>query len=311
MKPYLFLLTLFSLQSLPAAEAWLLEMETRFHEALIKRFTTGDPVACAQVTDKLPDLVKAGKIRELESISTTSENGGKIHPTAKFIRKLKSGEESSIDVGTTYTGGSGAADERSFLIASKGEGLGAKLAIKVTGRLGKAWQPTFSIAMGESVRVLLERDPDAKESFWKPEGLLTLRAPVPEDCVFTWVIGNGHPVLEVGQEAAGGIPSLAGFQETVTLPAKSEDDWRDFGTVVKWTIEAAIGPVYDLQVAAEENGASTAARAYSSKGHLGKSLDSVKSPISTFVEVIDKNGEHTESGRKDQGTAEARPIRLH
>ncbi len=287
-------LFLLSLSPLLAAEAWFLEMDTRFHEALMKRFSEGDPVACGQVTDKLSELVNAGKIKELESISTDSETGGKVHPTAKFMRKLKGGEEAAMDVGTTYSGGSEATDERRFLIKSAGEGLGATLDIKVTGRLGKAWQPVFSIASGGSCRVLLERDPDSEEAFWKSRGLLTLSAPLPEVTTFTWVLGEGHPILMAGTEDAGDFPNLAEFHENVTRVSKaSDDDWRNFGTDITWTVAAGKSPGFVLNVAAEEKGASTAARAFSAQGNLGNTTGPATSPITTFVEKIDNNGEHS------------------
>lgn len=314
MKPSL-TLTALLLSALPAfaSEAWLLEMDARFHEALMKRFAEGDPAACRHVTDKLPELVKSGKIKELESISTDSATGGKVHPSGQFMMKASDGTENPTKIGSTYSGGSGLADGRRLQIKSKGEGLGAKLGIQVTGRLSKAWQPVFSVESGGIVRVLMERDPAAEEEFWKPLGLLTLSAPVPEKMKITWVLGEGNPALPAAEGEAGDIPGLAEFHEITTRTAKaSRDDWRDFGTVVKWAIAASAGPTYDLSVTLEDKGASTAARQFDAKGSLGKGAAPAKSSVTTFVQKFDKKGEHymEDEDGKEQGEAEASLIRL-
>ncbi|MCB1133524.1 MAG: hypothetical protein KDN05_20570, partial [Verrucomicrobiae bacterium] len=249
--------------------------------------------------------IKSGQIKELEVIASDSPTGGRVHPKAKFIRKLKSGEEAPMEVGTTYTGGSGPADPRSFRIKSAGEGLGATLDIAVTGRLGKAWQPTFSSEPGGIVRVLLEREPAAEEEFWNPRGLLALSAPISGKTTFTWILGEGHPMLPMEDGEATEIHALAGFQETVTHSAKSGGDWRDFGTIIKWSFTPSTGPAFDLSTTLEEKGASAAARAFLAKGGLGNATAPARFPITTFVEKVDKNGEHSNEGEKQAGMAEA------
>ncbi len=167
----------------------------------------------------------------------------------------------------------------------------------------------FSQVPGESARVLLERDGEAEEEFWKPRGLLTFTAPVPETLTVTWVLGEDHPLLPAAEEEFIEMKGVAEFKEIITRPGKSGDHWRDFGTSLVWSIDAAKGPGFDLQVAREEKGASTAGRAFQSNGSLGKAADPAKFPITTYVEKFDKNGEHSNEGEKQQGQAGAALVR--
>lgn len=289
---------LFSKQAVP--EAWWLEMDANLLQVLLKRFTDGDAEACRQATDKLPELIKAGKIKELEWIESGSTTGGRYHQAMEVPLQFKNGKKWAFKAGSEFgTRGSGATDVRFFTIRTPGDGLGKELSVFTAGRLGRDWQPVFFVETGATVRVLLQRDPNAAEVFWKPRGLLMLSASAPEKLTATWVLGDGHPVLE----APGTASFSMQFRDTVGQQVPPNDDVRYFGKTLEWSMKPEKGTTFSYEAVTDKKGASTVCCVFQAYEVLDATSKSFSKPITTYVQKFDENGYHRNDDKKETGEA--------
>ncbi len=312
MKILIFLFSILAALPAVAAEVWWLEMDKTFHDALIKRFTEGDPAACRQIGDKLPELIKQGKIKELEWVTSESKTGGRNFPAGEAEIKLPGGRKSNIKTGSLLQHRPIATkpDIFRFQITTPANGVSATLQVVTVGKFSKQWQPLFAHQSKGRTRILLGRDPAANEDFWKTKGLLSASAAVPEATKLTWFLCEGHPLIAASTEPhkreAARFREVASFREgPERFVGPSEDLLRGFGINFVFELDPEKGCVVKLMSVQEENGKSSIGKAFTAKGSekLLPNGISMKLPVSSWVEKINSDGESSDDNKQISGEA--------
>ena len=173
MRLVLFLLTLTSVHTASAQEAWLLAMPKKYSTFLLQKAEAGDAKAVAAIVGKLDRLIKSGAIKQIERITMNSKTGGLVNPLKKVQRN---GRE--VQVGSSY---SGSLDQRNFRLelASGKE----TLSFSTAGELGKNWSPTLVYTPSAIDYILLERFEGTDGEFATPKHKVN----------FTWGLGEAGP----------------------------------------------------------------------------------------------------------------------
>lgn len=298
MKTQVLLAGVFTLQATIAAEVWWLEMDSTFHDALIKRFSEGDPVACRQLGDRLPALIKDGKIKELEWVDSDSKTGGRNFPAGEFEMKNPDGRTFQQKTGSVLEF-SQKLDLFNFKIRTRGDGAGGTLAVYSHATFGTQWQPLFSIQTEDSARVLLGRDPKAVVDFSKAKSLFSVSAAIPEAITLTWVLGERHPALA----GAGGGTFSARFEDWNGVFVGPSEDFRFSGMTCEWKGKASQKPTAYLENFEVGKGKSTVGKFYNAYGEIESLDQSVKIPIKTHVQKVDSEGMHSNEDKKVAGDA--------
>jgi hypothetical protein len=300
-------LTWYLLPAVPVSgsEAWWLEMDTRFHQALMKRFTDGDPAACRAVTDKLPELVESGKIKELEWVDSESETGGRHFPKGEVDYKIPGRTKTyQLKTGSRFSW-KREKGKHGLEIRTPGTNTVSTLLVTTSAPLGKQWQPVFSIETDDVVRVLFGRDPESSAELWKAKALFTLKAAMPDDAILTWILGDGHPALAPPLATQTRKLDFGSLSETTSHfigPAKS---LRNLGTNFEWSLDPKQGAIFSCEAVWEAKGRSAVAKAFNSTGNLGEPGTTTKSPITWYVESVDSEGMHSHGTKKLSGEAVA------
>lgn len=289
-----------------AAEAWWLEMDKTFHDALIKRFSEGDPAACRQLGDRLPALIKEGKIKELEWVASDSKTGGRHFPAGEVERRFPDGRKFPLKTGSSVVARTNP-DFIQFKINTHGGDAHSTLFVQSHAPMAKQWQPLFAIESDGRSRILLGRDPSAAEDFWKPRGLLSVCAPVPESTKVTWLLCEGHPLINGAKTAPTGKIAFALFREGTERFIKPTDDLRMFGTRLECETNPERGCLILFERFLEKNGGSAIGEVFTARG-AGK-IDPMggllKFPVNTYIEKIKGGGETENANKKDSGEAVA------
>lgn len=310
MKPLIIVFALLSSSLLKAAEGWWLEMEMNFHDALIKHFTEGDPASFPAITDRLPALVKEGKIKELEWIDSDSQTGGRNHPLREIEVKYQDGRKRPVKIGSSLHVRE---NSDTFLFDIKGQGgdFGSKTLLLAHARFTKQWQPLFTIESGGRARVFLGRDLTADRNPTRPMGRLSIRNPFPVATKVTWFLGEGHPLLEAGEASPSAKRSIrftTTFEETTGLfVGRSKDRLLNFGTTVKCETRPGNEYMIDFTTVLEKKGASNLGEVFQARapGKASGKSDSMKIPVNSHIERIKDDGEGEYVNERVLGEAEA------
>ena len=154
--PILLLCFSATLSPLHAQEAWLLEMPNKYSDYLIKKSIAGDYDTVAGIIEKIPDLIAAKQIREIELITWKAEEGGKIHPKKKIVD-----ENGTFNAGSRYyPNRSDSLDHRKITITPE-TATQRHFKIDAIGTLARDWTPTFIHKRAKLSIILLERHPEA------------------------------------------------------------------------------------------------------------------------------------------------------
>lgn len=154
--PVLFLCFSATLSLLPAQEAWLLEMPNKYSDYLIKKSTAGDFETVAGIIEKIPDLIAAKQIRELELITWKAE-GGKIHSKKKVVDGTR-----TFNAGSRYYAHRGNSLEHRKITITPEVSTERNFKIDAIGTLARDWTPTFVHRKAKLSIILLERHPEAE-----------------------------------------------------------------------------------------------------------------------------------------------------
>ncbi len=299
-------MSLLTIQFSTAAEAWWLEMDKTFHDALIKRFSEGDPAACRQLGDRLPALIKEGKIKELEWVTSDSKTGGRHFPAGEVETKFPDGRKFPMKTGSSLRTGT-KPDVFKFENRTPGGDAGSTLNVQSQAPFFKQWQPIFTIESGGRTRILLGREPSATEDFWKPRGLLSVSAPLPEATKVTWVLCEGHPILAAAETPPTRKNVFASFNEDTGRFIKPSDNLRMFGTKFECATMPDHGCLMLYQSFLEKNGRSNIGEVFTARGSgkIEPSGSLFKFPVNTYVEKVNGEGETDNVNEKVAGEAVA------
>ena len=159
MKNYLpsILLSFFgTLALLPAQEAWLLEMPNKYSDYLVKKSIAGDHDTVAGIIEKLPNLIAAKQVREVELIKWEAE-GGKVNKKEKVTQGTR-----TINAGARYYSARGKSlESRKFSVTPASE-TDRAIKIDLQGVIPRTWIPTF-VHRGEKLTlILLERHAESE-----------------------------------------------------------------------------------------------------------------------------------------------------
>jgi hypothetical protein len=179
------------------AEAWWLEMPKPVHEALVKRMAAGPPGELSAAVARLPELVKSGKVREIERFTEAGDGTARPEHLKDDSFKIRNGpmEGRELMIGASYGPSTKLKGARELRIRTKGDGLGADLRIVTLSPLGQAWQPTFCVVEGESARVLLERDPRVKVEMLVPAVIFEMQRSGERPISASWFLTQEDPLL--------------------------------------------------------------------------------------------------------------------
>ncbi|MGB6221845.1 hypothetical protein [Haloferula sp.] len=292
-------------------EAWWLEMDAALHEELMKCFTEGDPAACRELADKLPELVKSGEIKEIEWVESGSDAVGRNFPKGKMDYKIPGRTKNyQLNTGSEF---SWRQDSHKiwFVISTPGSGYGSTLSIGTTAPLGKQWQPLFFIESSGSARVLLGRDLGASEDLWKAKAVFTLGAPIPEVATLTWMLGEGHPALEPPSEKQGRNVEFGSFSDsTVAFVGPDSTMLRYFGSKLNWGFVPQSGSVFTVGVFLQGKDKVTLGKSYKANGYVGVPGSSSKTQVTSYVEKAYSVGDYSNENVEEVGEAVANLILL-
>lgn len=287
---------------LPSAlgqEAWYLEMAPRYAEALVARYQGEDPAAYQEAVTRLPELLKSGKIKEIEKVTAAqSASGGEHFPRNSVTLP----EGRVVPTGSFYQPASGSVPVRSFRLVGFTTQV-TVMEIRTAGTLSKQWTPSFLLQQGEVCRLLLERDPAAGTDLLKPVGLLSLNAALPVPLKATWfVTGEQKGLLGHADPAAGGS-ALFAFTDVMEYHEKRQDAARNFGTQLSWRAVAGRRPAFDLSHLIRKEGGKTVCEVYQSRGEIPEGTREGKTDISYREEQVE-DGETSFKNEKTAGSAE-------
>ena len=306
MKALTLIISLLTTPFSTAAEAWWLEMDKTFHDALIKRFSEGDPEACRQLSDRLPVLIKEGEIKELEWVTSDSKTGGRHFPAGEVEIKFPDGKLFPLKTGSSLQTRT-KPDVFRFEIKMPGGDAGRTLLVHSHAPIAKQWQPVFTMESGGRFRVLLGRDASAVEDFWKPLGLFSVSAPVPEQTKLLWVLCKSHPLLAsaVAPQARKNI--FANFREDTGRFLKPSDNLRNFGTRLECETNPDHGCFIMFETLLEKKGSSNIGEVYTAtgSGRIEPMGSLIKFPVNTYLEKINGKGEAENLNGKIFGEAVA------
>lgn len=178
-------------------EAWWLEMPKPVHEALVKRIAAGTPGELSAAVARLPELVKSGKVREIERFTEAADGTARPAHLKDGSFKIRKGPmaDRELMIGASYGPSTKLKGARELRIRTKGDGLGADLRIVTLSPLGQAWQPTFCVVEGESARVLLERDPRAEIGSLMPAVIFEIKRTGEMPISASWFLTKEDPLL--------------------------------------------------------------------------------------------------------------------
>ncbi len=304
MKSLIFVFSILAAFPTVAAEVWWLEMDKTFHDALIKRFTEGDFVACRQIGDKLPELIKQGKIKELEWVSSESKTGGRHFPAGEIEKKFPNGRIGRLKTGSMLQVTT-KSDLFKFVITTPGGDATAELSVLSSAPFAKQWQPIFSTESGGRTRILLGRDLASTEDFWKIKGLFSASAPMPEPTKFTWMLCETHPILIAAAEQQTKSEYCMVFRETRSLFLfnKPSGDVRDFGTTFETRTDPKHGRSISIETLLEKKDSIGEVFRAVKYGMLEPSGDAIKFPVNTHIEKINPDGFTENLNKKISGEA--------
>lgn len=299
---------LLTIQTSVSAEVWWLEMEKTFHDALIKRFSEGDPAACRQIGDRLPALIKEGKIKELEWVTSDSKTGGRHFPSGEVERKVPD-RESRLKTGSVLKKVT-QLDDFQFEITTPGSGAGTTLLVQSLAPFANQWQPLFTYESGGRARILLGRDPSATQDFWKTKALFCISAPLPDSATLTWFLREGHPALAPPTVKPSRIVTYAMFEDSMDQYNRSSRGINQFGSKYTWYIDPKNGSGFRVDALREEKGISTVGKAYHATGTLNAPGTPTKIPVTMQVIKVDPNGTASDEIKKEIGEAVAMLVSL-
>lgn len=216
-------LLLFLAIPVAASEAWWLEVPHPIHNALVMRIPSGNPAEVTAALKRVPEMVKSGKIIEIERFEAGANSVavpvfGK--PSTFKVRKGPM-EGREITCGAAYAASTKLPGARELRMQTKGDGMGALVRVVTQGRLGRNWQPTFSIVSGPSSRLLLERDPAAAEPALMASSVLEVKTTGEQAIHARWFLTAQDPFLTretIPERKTGRLQPGCGleFEDTVT-----------------------------------------------------------------------------------------------
>jgi hypothetical protein len=233
---FLSLLALFTSSCL-AQEAWLLEMDARYANALLAKCRAGNLADYQSALSQLPKLIQGSKIKEIERISSTDRDKGGTHFPQKRIPGKIGEKEVLFHTGSAYSVPKGVGASR-WLKIRQGEKIPqSNFEVTTQCPLGKEWAPTF-IANCEGVcRVLLERNLESPVDLPTWPAMMIVSADLMAPTSFTWPISDEHmKALQAGPDpnaASKSQPSFY-FVDSVEHYNKRTNDMRYGGTTLRW-----------------------------------------------------------------------------
>jgi hypothetical protein len=179
------------------AEAWLLEIPKPVQETLVKRLAAGNPEEICEAMARLPELVKSGKVREIEKFNEGPDGRAIAAHIKDEPFKVRKGtmEGRELMTGASYGPSTKLKGARELRIRTKGDGLGADLRIVTMSPLGKEWQPTFCVVEGDATRVLLERNSRAEVDSIIPAVIIAMERTGELPISVSWFLAEKDPLL--------------------------------------------------------------------------------------------------------------------
>lgn len=211
-------------------EAWYLEMEPRFADLIVSKYLADDKKSYLQALDMIPNLIKDGKISEIERITYTPDHKGGTHFTKQTV-EVETPVKSSREIGSDYYR---ANDNqlRFFEIKTKKTLFGME-SIQSLGSLPKNWMPSFHLNNGTTVRLLLERDTDVTPEFFPLKQRLQVSRTTPDNLTATWFLSQ--PVVDSVSTSTVKPGIVFQYSNTEESPYKEGQQARDVGTSLEWT----------------------------------------------------------------------------
>jgi hypothetical protein len=290
------------------AEAWWIEMPKSVQEALLKRIAAGKTDDSVAAVALLPELVKSGKVREIERF--TEGPDGTATPAHHKERSLKVSKGQmkgqTLITGASYGHSAKLKGARELRIRTKGNGLGADLRIVTLSPLGKTWQPTFCLVIGDTARVLLEREPRAEVISLMPAAILEIQSKGEQPISASWLLGEKDPFLTretIPERKTGTLKPGCGleFEDTVMT------DRGPSGQMMYWghTLRCALLSKRSLGLELSWTGSPRVKRANYREAHAALTLDEpflAKKAPAAFDDFTEKSGELiTESESSNEG----------
>ena len=298
------------------AEAWWLEMPKSVQEALLKRISAGKTDDAVAAVALLPELVKSGKVREIERF--TEGPDGNATPAHHKERSLKVSKGQmkgqTLITGASYGHSAKLQCARELRIRTKGNGLGADLRIVTLSPLGKTWQPIFCLVIGDTARVLLEREPRAEVISLMPAAILEIQSKGEQPISASW-LGEKDPFLTretIPERKTGPLKPGCGleFEDTVMT------DRGPSGQMISWghTLRCALLSKRSLGLELSWTGSPRVKRANYREAHAALTLDepAIESAETlVFKDLAERSGEWAaEENGQTTGKATLKMMRI-
>lgn len=299
------LFSVLTAHAVQAQEAWYLEMEPRFAEALVAKYQAKEKAPYQQALAKLPDLIKQGKIKEIEKVGVANkklhdkEATGGIHFPKKTVTTKIYGNEDIMDLGSSYwVREKGIYYGRVFEFKWQEGPKFTHYEIASLGALPNQWMPTFLLETEDHTRVLLEKSPVSEDAFHEMNGRLSVATEVPEKLTVTWLLTRGTQEVLDNREHDASAP-LFSFRDGWTDVHKGEG--RELGSEISWQFSKDKVMTFALENTTGKSGKYDTHR---SEGEIQKPGVKQKAEIKYHEERPDDTGDTEIRNEKTNGFAD-------
>ncbi len=185
-----------SLTLLPAQEAWLLEMPHKYSDYLLKKAIAGDHDTVAGIIEKIPNLIAAKQVREIDLIQWKAKEG-KVHKKAKVTQA-----QVSVTTGAQYTPIKGDSLKARRIKITPASATAPVIKIDVAGVIPREWTPSF-VHRGEKLTLLvLERHSESETATVSLSHSRQLEFDAgPHKEVVTWYCSDSLDAMELSYQS--------------------------------------------------------------------------------------------------------------